>query len=90
MDRRDHRAEQADASPGRSDYTPGIGVRAGAPADLLRRLEAEGKLHGHVRTALFRFDPAEQPGVSEEGLLVLLEKAFLHTGVGQIEIGGPG
>ncbi len=88
LDRREHRAEQGEASPGRTCYTPGIGLRPGAPADLLRRLEAEGRLHGQVRTALFRFDPAEQPGVSEEGLLVLLEKAFLHTSLSRVEIGG--
>jgi anaerobic ribonucleoside-triphosphate reductase len=88
LDRHDHRPEHADAAGGRGCYTPGVALRAGAPADLLRRLDAEGRLHGHVRTAIFRFDPGSQPGVSEEGLLVLLEKAFLHTAIGQVEIAG--
>jgi ribonucleoside-triphosphate reductase len=88
LDRREHRAEQDDAAGARGAYTPGVAVRPGAPVDFLGRLEAEGRLHGHLRTAVFRFDPAGQPGVSEEGLLVLLEKAFLHTAVSQMEIGG--
>ncbi len=86
LDRREHRAEQEDAAGGRGSYTPGVAGRPRAPRDHVGRLEAEGRLHGHLRTALFRFDPAEQPGVSEEGLLVLLEKAFLHTAVGQIAV----
>lgn len=84
LDAREHRAEQDEATAGRGAYSPGVSLRADAPADLLQRLEKEGRLQGHVRTATFRFDPAGAPGVSEEGLLALLEKAFLHTEVRQI------
>jgi ribonucleoside-triphosphate reductase len=87
LDRSEHRAEQADAVAGRGEYSPGVSLRAGAPADLLLRLEREGRLHSHVRTAMFRFDPSREPGVSEEGLLALAEKAFLHTAVSQVAVG---
>jgi len=87
LDRREHRAEQERAAPGGAAYTEGASFRAGAPVDLLRRLEGEGRLQGHLRTAVFRFDPAAAPGVSDEGLLALLEKAFLHTAIGQVALG---
>ena len=87
LDRQEHRAEQGQAVHAREGYTAGAGFRPGSPADLLRRLEAEGRLHGHLRTAAFRFDPAGAPGVSEEGLLALVEKAFLHTAVTQVALG---
>jgi ribonucleoside-triphosphate reductase len=87
LDRVEHREEQSRAVHAREGYTAGAGLRPGAPADLLRRLEAEGRLHGHLRTAAFRFDPAVVPGISDEGLLALVEKAWLHTAVTQIAFG---
>ncbi len=69
-------------------YTPGVSLRPDAPADLLRRLEREGRLHSHVRNASFRYDPSAERGVSEEGLLALLEKTFLHTEVRALALGG--
>ena len=84
LDRREYRREQEDATAARGVYAEGASFRAGAPADLLLRLEGEGRLHGHLHTAVFRYDPAGEPGVSEEGLLTAVEKAFLHTEVRQI------
>lgn len=84
LDAREHRREQEEATAGSGAYSQGVAMRPGAPADLLQRLENEGRLHGRVRTAAFHFDPAGAPGVSEEGLLALLEKAFLHTEIRQI------
>jgi len=86
-DRREFHREQGDATRQGTSYTPGVAFRSGAPADVLLRLEREGRLHGHVRTATFRFDPATAPGVTGEGLLALVEKAFEHTPVNQIALG---
>jgi ribonucleoside-triphosphate reductase len=86
-DSRDHPREQAQATEGRRCYAPGVSLRAGAPLDLLLRLDRQGRLHGAVDGGAFHFDPKDEPGVSAEGLLALVEKAFLHTAVHQIVLG---
>jgi len=86
-DRAEHRRDLEAVAGGRDAYSPGAACRPGAPVDLLRRLDFEGRLHAHLRTALFAYDPSAEEGVTEEGLLALLEKAFLHTPVVQLGVG---
>jgi hypothetical protein len=84
-DRRQEPDRMAQEFPSLAAYTPGLGVRAQAPVDLLLRIEREEPLHAYVSTATLRLPVSARQAGGPDGLVALLGKCLRAGSALQVE-----
>jgi hypothetical protein len=75
----------AEAFPSLAAYTPGVGVRADAPIDVLLRLDREEPLHAYFSTATLRLAMPARASGGPEGIVAILGKCLRTGGAIQAE-----
>jgi ribonucleoside-triphosphate reductase len=85
LDRRREPDRTAQTFPSLPAYTPGVGVRADAPIDLLLRIEREDPLHAVLSTATLHLPLAARDSGGPDGVVALLAKCLRVGGAVQAE-----